>query len=259
MTECILRLEGLSVGYGKKPLVENIELAVRPGQIVTLIGPNGAGKSTILKTIIRQLAPLAGVVRLSGKPLSETDEKALSRTMSILMTQRVDPELMTCEDVVSAGRYPYTGRFGILGDEDRRQIDAAMALMNVTELRDTDFARISDGQRQRVMLARAICQEPAVLVLDEPTSYLDIRYKLELLAVLRTLSRERNVAVIMTLHELELARQISDTLVCVKNGAVDRIGTAGEIFSDGYIRRLYDVGGGFEAVYGFLERPSEGE
>ena len=259
MTEYILQLDGLAVGYGKQPLVDNIELAVRPGQIVTLIGPNGAGKSTILKTITRQLAPLAGTVWLSGKPLSETEEKALSRTMSILMTQRVDPELMTCEDVVGAGRYPYTGRFGILGDEDRRQIEAAMALTAVTELRDVDFARISDGQRQRVMLARAICQEPSVLVLDEPTSYLDIRYKLELLSILRTLARERSVAVVMTLHELELARQISDTLVCIKDGAVDRIGTPREVFAGGYIRRLYDVGGRFEEVYGFLEYPSGGE
>ena len=257
MKECILRLDGLAVGYGKQPLVGNIELSVRPGQIVTLIGPNGAGKSTILKTVTRQLAPLAGTIWLSGKPLSETDEKALSRTMSILMTQRVDPELMTCEDVVSAGRYPYTGRFGILGDEDRRQIDAAMKLTDVAELRDVDFSRISDGQRQRVMLARAICQEPSVLVLDEPTSYLDIRYKLELLSILRTLARERRVAVVMTLHELELARQISDTLVCVKNGAVDRIGTPREVFSGGYIRRLYDVGDGFETVYGFLEYAGE--
>ena len=259
MNEFLLRLDGLAVGYGKKTLVDSIVLSVRPGQIVTLIGPNGAGKSTILKTLTRQLAPLAGTIWLSGKPLSETDEKTLSRTMSILMTQRVDPELMTCEDVVSAGRYPYTGRFGVLRDEDRRQIDAAMALTDVTELRDVDFGRISDGQRQRVMLARAICQEPSVLVLDEPTSYLDIRYKLELLSVLRKLARERSVAVVMTLHELELARQISDTLVCVKDGAVDRIGTPGEIFSGGYIRRLYDVGGGFEEVYGFLEFPSGGE
>ena len=259
MKGSILRLDGLSVGYGKDPLVQGIGLAVRPGQIVTLIGPNGAGKSTILKTIARQLAPLTGTVWLSGRPLSETDEKALSRTMSILMTQRVDPELMTCEDVVAAGRYPYTGRFGILGDEDRRQIDAAMALADVTELRGVDFSRISDGQRQRVMLARAVCQEPSVLVLDEPTSYLDIRYKLELLGILRTLVRERDAAVVMTLHELELARQISDTLVCVKNGAVDRIGTPAEIFSGGYIRRLYDVGGGFEEVYGFLESPFGGE
>ena len=259
MEEIILRLDGLAVGYGKKTLVSGVELSVRPGQVVTLIGPNGAGKSTILKTVTRQIAPMAGTVWLSGRPLSETDEKTLSRTMSILMTQRVEPELMTCEDVVSAGRYPYTGRFGVLSGEDRRQIAEAMAITDVTELRDADFNCVSDGQRQRVMLARAICQEPSVLVLDEPTSYLDIRYKLELLNVLRTLVRERGVAVVMTLHELELARQVSDTLVCVRDGAVDRIGTPREIFSGGYIRSLYDVGGGFEEVYGFLEFPSREE
>ena len=258
MEEIILQLENLSVGYGRTPLLRGIGLAVRPGQIVTLIGPNGAGKSTILKTIIRQIAPLAGTILLAGKPLSETDEKTLSRTMSILMTQRVEPELMTCEEVVSAGRYPYTGRFGILTDEDRRLVAEAMALTDVTALRDVDFSQVSDGQRQRVMLARAVCQEPSVLVLDEPTSYLDIRYKLELLNVLRTLVTERAAAVVMTLHELELARQISDTLVCVKNGRIDRIGPPSEVFSGGYIRQLYDVGGGFEEVYGFLDQPAGG-
>ena len=257
MEEYILHSRELAVGYGRNVLVRDVEISVRRGEIVTLIGPNGAGKSTLLKTITRQIAPLAGTIYLSGRSLTDTDERTLSRTMSILMTERVEPELMTCRDVVSAGRYPYTGRFGVLSDEDRRQIDAAMELVHVSPLADRDFNRISDGQRQRVMLARAICQQPRVLVLDEPTSYLDIRHKLELLELLRTLAREREAAVVMTLHELELAKKASDRLVCVKDGAVDRVGTPEEIFSGGYIRRLYDVASdSFGEVYGYLE-PSE--
>ncbi len=253
MEEIILRAEDLCVGYGKRTLIRDVDIAVRPGEILTLIGPNGVGKSTILKTITRQLSAMEGVIYIGKERLEQLPERRLAQTMSILMTQRVEPELMTCEDVVSAGRYPYTGRFGILSEEDKKQVAAAMELVSVTELKDTDFNRISDGQRQRVMLARAICQEPSILILDEPTSFLDIRYKLELLEILRTLTRENKTAVIMSLHELELARSISDQILCIRDGVVDRCGPPREIFSGGYIQELYQVGSGFRDIYGVLE------
>lgn len=241
MVEWILHTKDLTVGYGGRPLISDIEIAVRPGEILVLIGPNGAGKSTILKTISRQLAPVAGTVYLENGALGSLPAAKAAKTMAILMTGRVEPELMTCEDVVSAGRYPYTGRFGVLTAEDHAQMDAAMELVHVSELRDKDFTRISDGQRQRVMLARAICQQPKVLVLDEPTSFLDIRYKLELLQILKELAREKQVAVILSLHELDLAQKAADRIVCVHGDTIDRCGTPEEIFSGGYIQRLYGV------------------
>ena len=254
MDELILHTRDLAVGYGGQPLIEDIALTVRPGEILTLIGPNGAGKSTILKTITRQLKPVAGAIWLDGRAMAGLPEQQLARTMSILMTERVNPERMTCEEVVSAGRYPYTGRLGILSAQDRSQVAAAMELVHVTDLRDRAFSQISDGQRQRVMLARAICQEPKVLLLDEPTSYLDVRHKLELLAILKELALQKGVAVVMTLHELDLAQKASDKILCVWQGQIDRYGTPEEIFSGGYIQQLYDIAqGSYNESFGCLE------
>ena len=128
---------------------------MKKGEILTLIGPNGAGKTTILRSIIRQLAPLGGVVWLDGKQTEKMSGRELSRKLSVVLTERIRPEMMTCEDVVATGRYPYTGTFGILTSEDRRIVRESMELVHILELKDRDFLEISDGQKQRVMLARA--------------------------------------------------------------------------------------------------------
>ena len=200
--------EKMSVGYDGKPLIEEVEIMLRKGEILTLLGPNGAGKSTILKSIARQLSLIAGTVRLDGEDMKSLTGAELSKKMAVVMTKRLRGELMTCEDVVATGRYPYTGRFGVLRAEDHAAVQNAMELVQVAEIGDSLFDRISDGQRQRVMLARAICQEPEILILDEPTSYLDVRHKLEFLSILQKLCRERQLTVILSLHELELAEKI---------------------------------------------------
>lgn len=241
MNSCYFRTEGLSAGYGKRVILNGVEITAERGEITTLIGPNGCGKSTLLRTAAKQLAPLSGTVFISGTPLAETSPNDLAKMVSVLLTERVSPELMTCRDVVESGRYPYTGRLGILSDADRQAVDEAMALTSTTELSGVDFGRISDGQRQRVMLARAICQQPELLILDEPTSYLDIRHKLGLLNTLKRLVRVKNIAVLMSLHELDLAERVSDRIICIDNGKVGRIGTPEEIYSNGYISGLYGI------------------
>ena len=233
--------EKISVGYDGNPLIEEVEIALRKGEILTLLGPNGAGKSTILKSIARQLSLIAGTVRLDGEDMKSLTGAELSKKMAVVMTKRLRGELMTCEDVVATGRYPYTGRFGVLREEDHAAVQNAMELVQVAEIGDSLFDRISDGQRQRVMLARAICQEPEILILDEPTSYLDVRHKLEFLSILQKLCREKALTVILSLHELELAEKISDRILCVNGRAVDRIGTPEEVMTDGYITQLYGI------------------
>ena len=233
--------EKISVGYDGKPLIEEVEITLRKGEILTLLGPNGAGKSTILKSIARQLSLIAGTVRLDGEDMKSLTGAELSKKMAVVMTKRLRGELMTCEDVVATGRYPYTGRFGVLRAEDHAAVQNAMELVQVAEIGDSLFDRISDGQRQRVMLARAICQEPEILILDEPTSYLDVRHKLEFLSILQKLCRERELTVILSLHELELAEKISDRILCVNGRAVDRIGTPEEVMTAGYITELYGI------------------
>lgn len=254
MSDVCLYTEDLSVGYNSKPLIRQIALRLGRGEIVTLIGPNGAGKSTILKSIIRQLDLVHGAVYLDGRDMAGLTERDVSRKLSVLMTAHIRPELMTCFDVAATGRYPYTGRLGILSQEDREKVAQCLVLVHASDLADADFSRISDGQRQRVLLARALCQEPEVMVLDEPTSFLDIRHKLELLAILKDMVRTRKLAVLMSLHELDLAQKISDFVVCVRGDVIDRQGTPEEIFTPDYIMKLYGAArGSYNALFGSLE------
>lgn len=231
----------MSVGYQGEALIRDIEIALHQGEILTLIGPNGAGKSTILKSIARQLALIGGAVYLDKTEIAGMPRTEFSRRMAVVFTEKLKTELMTCEDVVATGRYPYTGHFGILSKEDYVIIAEAMELVHVTGIKNKDFTKISDGQRQRVMLARAICQEPEIVILDEPTSYLDVKYKLEFLSVLQELRNKKGLTVIMSLHELELAERISDRILCVKGAYVERFGRPEEIFRQGYIKSLFDI------------------
>ena len=242
------------MGYGRTTLIGGIELTLRRGEIMTLIGPNGAGKSTILKSVIRQLPLTGGAVYLDGKDMAALGERDVARRLSVLMTAHLRPELMTCFDVAATGRYPYTGRLGILTREDREKTARSLELVHAADLADRDFTQISDGQRQRVLLARALNQEPEVLVLDEPTSFLDIRHKLELLAILKDMVRARDLAVVMSLHELDLAQKISDWVVCVHGDSIARQGPPEEIFTSDYITELYGASrGSYNALYGSLE------
>lgn len=248
------KTEHLSVGYQKRPLIENIEIELKKGEILTLIGPNGAGKSTILKSISRQLELIGGVVWLGERNLLDMSGSDLSKEMAVVLTEKLRTEMMTCEDVVATGRYPYTGRFGLLSEDDYKIVDEAMELVHVTEIKNQDFTKISDGQRQRVMLARAICQEPDIIILDEPTSFLDVKYKLEFLSILQEMQRKKGLTVIMSLHELELAERVSDKILCVNGECVDRFGRPEEIFEPGYIAKLFSIStGSFDEENGTME------
>lgn len=261
MESYFFHTEHLTVGYDRKPLIREIEIKLKRGQILTLIGPNGAGKSTILKSITRQLKIVGGTVYLEQEDMHRLSNKEISRKLSVVMTERIRPELMTCEDMVATGRYPYTGVLGILSEEDKGKVRSAMEMVHAWDLKDRDFTEISDGQRQRILLARAICQEPEIIILDEPTSFLDIRHKLELLTILKNMVREKNVAVIMSLHELDLAQKISDIVLCVSGEYIDRYGAPEDIFTSEYIHKLYGItNGSYNADFGCLEmEPPKGE
>ena len=241
MGKYYFHMQQLAVGYQGKPLVRNIEVGLGRGEILTVIGPNGAGKSTLLKSIARQLKLIGGAVYLDKKDLSVMSGGELSRKMAVVFTEKIKAELSTCEDIVATGRYPYTGYFGVLSKADHKIVEETMELVHVAEIRNRDFTKISDGQRQRVMLARAICQEPEIVVLDEPVSYLDIRHKLEFLSVLEKLREKRGLTIIMSLHELELARIISDKILCLKGEYMEGFGTPEEIFQPDFIKGLFDI------------------
>ena len=248
--------EKMDVGYDGRPLIREITFLLKKGEILTLIGPNGAGKSTILKSITRQLKLLGGVVTIDGKQMSTMSGNELARRQAVVLTERIRPEMMTCREVVSTGRYPYTGTLGLLGEEDKKKVTKALQKVHALELEDRDFNAVSDGQKQRILLARAICQEPELIILDEPTSFLDIRHKLEFLSILRRMVQEQGVSVIMSLHELDLAQKISDHILCVNGPVIDRFGTPEEIFTSDYIQNLYDLNSGsYDTLFGSMELP----
>lgn len=234
-------LQQVSVGYGRKPLIRDINIEIEKGEILTLIGPNGAGKSTILKSITRQLQLISGKVLVGRASLQDLKGAELAKKMAVVLTNRSQTELMTCYDVVASGRYPYTGSMGILSPKDRRKVEEALRMVHGEDLAHQDFMEISDGQKQRILLARAFCQEPEIMVLDEPTSYLDLRYKLELLSLLKRMAKENQITVIMSLHEIEFAGKMSDKILCVKGDRIFDYGTPEEIYNEEKIRQLYDI------------------
>lgn len=248
------RTSELSVGYNGKPLISDIEIDLEPGEILTLIGPNGSGKSTILKSITKHLSMIGGDAFIGDASVRAMSYREMARRLSVVLTERIKGELLTCYDVVAAGRYPYTGSLGILSAGDRRKVMEAMERVNAAELAGRDFLAVSDGQRQRVLLARALCQEPQVIVLDEPTSFLDIHFKLELLNILQSMSRSRSITVIMSLHELDLAQKISDKVLCVKGDHITSFGRPGDIFCPRVIDELYGLpAGAYDIVFGSVE------
>ncbi len=252
-----VELEQLQIGYEKEIFQEPLSLEIEPGEIVALIGPNGAGKSTLLKNLAKQLEPFFGRILLEGEDLHRISPKELAKELAVVYTESVKGDYLTVEEVVESGRYPYTGRFGVLGDKDYEVVKMSMEMMEVAHLATQDFRTLSDGQEKRVMLARGIAQEPELLVLDEPTSYLDIHYKMQFLQKLQELAREKKWTILLSLHELELVERIADHVLCIgKNGEL-QYGDCEEIFQEKRIKELYGIeNGSYNDVIGTIELPA---
>nr|WP_297708452.1 ABC transporter ATP-binding protein [uncultured Butyrivibrio sp.] len=235
-----MRLENVRAGYGSKIVINNASIDIRKNEIISLIGPNGGGKSTLLKSISGQLHLLGGDVYIGEDSIKTISLKELARKMSIVTTERVNPEQMSAFDIVLSGRLPFTDGFGSFDKADKEAAKRAINLMKIQEIADRQFEALSDGQKQRTLIARAICQNPEFLIMDEPTSYLDIRYRLELMQVLKELA-ENGVTIIMSLHELELALQISDRVLMIKNDGNVEIANPDEVIESGVVQELYGL------------------
>ena len=245
-----MKIEDLSAGYRGKAVVPGVNLEIKKGEIISFIGPNGAGKSTLLKTLYRELTPVAGAVFIDGADVSKMTLKELAKKLSIVTTDRIKPEHMTCREVVMAGRLPYTDGFGVLGKEDMQAAEDAIALMKIEGFADKQFSNLSDGQKQRTLIARAIAQSPEYLVMDEPTSYLDIRYRMELMEVLEGLAK-KGVTIVMSIHELELAVSVSDRLLLVYDDGKTLCKTPLEVMEEGLIKDLFSLTDEmYEKIYG---------
>ena len=235
-----MNIKDLNAGYHEKIVVNGVSLEINKGDIISLIGPNGGGKSTLLKTISGELKPLGGTVLLGNDNINRIPLRELAKKMSIVGTQRVNPEHMSAFDVVLSGRLPYSDGFGLFKDSDREAAGRAAHLMNLEEFLHNDFSSLSDGQKQRTLIARAICQEPEVLVMDEPTSYLDIRHRFELMDVVKELSGE-GITIIMSLHELELALSVSDRLILVGSDGKAVCASPETVLKDGLLQDLFGL------------------
>ncbi len=247
-----LTFQNTSVGYGGKALIEGISFSVNKGEIVALIGPNGAGKTTILKTAAGLLTPVSGNVLLFEKPVSEYSGSERAKLMSVMLTDRRDVDYMTCREVVSIGRYQYTGMFGSLKESDKAMVEESLELIGAKSIADKEYRTLSDGQKQRVLLARAIVSEPKVLLLDEPTGFLDIGYKISFFETLKKLTEAKQIAVLLSMHETELVKKVADRVICIsRENRVEKTGSAADVITPDYMEHLFSITPGkYEDYYG---------
>ena len=237
----ILKTENLFAGYGKKVVVENVNISSIKGQVVCFLGPNGAGKTTILRTLSGLLDPVKGEVYIKEEKISNINKKDLSKQLAVVLTKKFEGGLMTCYEVVSMGRYPHTGFFGRLSQEDNEKVFEALKTVNAENLAERYFDELSDGEKQKILVARALVQEPEVIILDEPTTHLDIRHRLELVDILKKLSKEKGIAVILSLHEIDIAIKSCDKVILVKDNKVLAYGVPEDVLNENIIKKLYGI------------------
>ncbi|MDW8327311.1 MAG: ABC transporter ATP-binding protein [Anaerolineales bacterium] len=229
----MLATEGLIIGYGGRALTPPLDVELRAGELVCLIGPNGAGKSTLLRTLAGMQRPLAGHVRLGGDDVYRLPAVELAKRLAIVLTERVDAGNLSAYALAALGRYPYTDWRGTLTAHDEAVVRAALTQVGAAPLAARPVNELSDGERQRVMIARALAQEPQVLLLDEPTAFLDLPRRVDVLHLLATLARERRCAVLLTTHDLDLALRVADRLWLLTAGGAFVAGLPEELALNG--------------------------
>ncbi len=253
----MLKMSKLSVGYSNA-ILTGIDLTVEGGEILGIIGPNGSGKSTLLKTISAILKPMDGVVYVDGRNVHKLKPLELAKKLAVTTTDRSDVGFLKGFDVVSLGRYPYTDAFGRLSERDAEIVMEALRLVNAEHLADKPFSEMSDGEKQKIMIARALAQQPKVLLLDEPTSFLDAKHRVEIPLILRRIANEKRIAIVLTTHDIELAVRVCDRIAMVKNGRIIAEGWAEDLDSK-IVEELYDISvAKFDPFLGTFELKGEG-
>ena len=238
-----IRIENLAIGYTGKHSVkivsEGITDTLRSGELTCLLGENGAGKSTLLRTLAGFQPALKGDIYIMDKPLGEYREKELATVVAVVLTERTVLQNMSVAELVGLGRSPYTGFWGRLSKEDEAKVDEALALVGVTELKERLVQTLSDGERQKVMIAKALAQETPIIFLDEPTAFLDYPSKIEILHLLHRLSRETSKTIFLSTHDLELALQIADRLWLMAQGRPVVAGCPEDLALDGTLEQFF--------------------
>ncbi len=249
----------LAVGYKDKVILKDIELALEKGAFISLLGPNGAGKTTLLRTLSRHLDPLSGHVHLMGRPLDSYSPMDFAKIVAVVLTDKVSPPLFTVFEFVSLGRYPHTNFLGHLTSEDQREIKNALLSVHAAHLANRFFSDLSDGERQKVIIARALAQQPLILMLDEPTVHLDLKHRIEVMSILRDQCRRRGITVIASLHDVDVAAKVSDHVALVKDGKISAYGPPETILTNSTVTDLYDFKNAeFDRKLGSIEMRGDG-
>ncbi|MEG9549024.1 MULTISPECIES: ABC transporter ATP-binding protein [Streptomyces] len=236
-----LTAEGLTLGYGERTVVDSLDLAVPPGRITVIVGANACGKSTLLRSMSRLLAPRAGRVVLDGKEVHRLPAKELARTLGLLPQSPVAPEGITVSDLVGRGRHPHQGIFSRWNEKDDAAVAAALEATHTEPLAERAVDELSGGQRQRAWIAMALAQQTDLLLLDEPTTFLDASHQIEVLDLLTDLNRSRGTTIVMVLHDLNLAARYADHLIALAGGGLHASGTPAEVLTEETVRAVFDL------------------
>lgn len=239
----ILQIENLMIGYkqgrDKKVVAQNINVSLHGGELVCLLGPNGAGKSTLMRTISGSQQPLSGRALLEGEVIHNIPAKQLAKKLSLVLTERVQAGMLTVYEVVALGRYPHTNWAGKLTDKDHEIIQWSIEMTGANELAGRVLSELSDGERQKIMVARALAQEPSIMILDEVTAFLDLPRRVEIMQLLRKLAHNTNKAILLSTHDMDLALRSADRLWLLPKGGELQVGAPEDLVLNGAFERAF--------------------
>lgn len=242
-----IETRSLSIGYrlskGRRSVVhDGLDLRLEAGEVTCLLGLNGAGKSTLIKTLCGFIEPLGGQIDICGKPLDKYTKSELSRTIGVVLTEKTNAGGITVRELVALGRYPHTGFFGKLSSEDHNKMDRALEAVGMAHKADCHISELSDGERQKVFIAKTLAQECPIIILDEPTAFLDVTSRIETMVLLRRIAREEGRAILLSTHDLESALQLADRLWLQEQGSPMMCGAPDALVADGTLERFFSRG-----------------
>jgi iron complex transport system ATP-binding protein len=238
-----LQAAGIKVAYASNLVIDGVDLEIRPGSVTCLVGPNGSGKSTLLKGCARLLELRGGRVLIGADDINELGSKEVARRLAVLPQSPVTPESLTVRELVEQGRYPHVGALRMLRRQDSEAVAAALAATGMTAFVDRDVEALSGGERQRAWIALALAQQTPILFLDEPTTFLDIGYQLEVLHLVRRLNQDHGITVVMVLHDLNQAAAYADRIVCLRKGEIVADGAPEAVLTSELLRDVFRVEG----------------
>ncbi|QSH41833.1 ABC transporter ATP-binding protein [Lentisphaerota bacterium ZTH] len=237
-----IEVSNLTVGYdGGPPVLNGVDLGIKSGKVVTLIGPNGSGKSTMLKVIARTLRPYSGTVYIDDKNVHSFNTRKLARMMSVLPQSNSAPEDITVEELVEYGRFPYRRLLQGFSPADVESVDRALQLTGLETMRKRAVSALSGGERQRAWIALNLAQKPKVMLLDEPTTYLDVCHQFDIIDLIRRMNLQLGITIVMVLHDLNLAARYSDEIVVMKDGAIFSQGRPGDVIKEEMLREVFNI------------------